>query len=307
MSAQAVLFDAPGPKARLRHNILAVVGVIGIAVILYFVVVKMGQAQQLQPSLWTPFLTPQAWLSYLIPGVIGTFGASVVSVFLAGIFGLVFGMGRLSHNRVIRMISGAVVEVFRSIPVLLMMIFAFTYFSRNGVFRTDLNPFMAVVTALTLYNGSVIAELVRSGVYALPKGQSEAGLSIGLTPGQTLRQIQLPQALVAMLPALLGQLVVVIKDSALGYQITYLDLLNWSKTLGSAYGNVVPAYLVAAALFIGLNWAMTKLAGWVEARLKRTHHVAGPITTTVPNIVQGSAEPGPAVVTDVTDVESGRL
>jgi glutamate transport system permease protein len=231
----------------------------------------------------------------------------VISVFLAGIFGLLFGMGRLSHNRAIRAISGVVVEFFRSVPVLLMMVFAFTFFSRNGVFRTDLNPLMAVVTGLTLYNGSVIAELVRSGVYALPKGQSEAGLSIGLTPGQTLRQIQLPQALVAMLPALLGQLVVVIKDSALGYQITYLDLLNWSKTLGSAYGNTVPAYIVAAVLFIGLNWAMTQLAGWVERRLKRTQHVAGPVTTNVPNVVQGSAEPGPAVVTDVTDVESGRL
>lgn len=307
MSAQAVLFDAPGPKARLRHNILAVAGVILIAGVLYFVVAKMGQAQQLAPSLWTPFLSAEAWVSYLVPGVIGTLSASVISVFLAGIFGLVFGMGRLSHNRVIRAISGVVVEFFRSVPVLLMMIFAFTFFSRNGVFRTDLNPLMAVVTGLTLYNGSVIAELVRSGVHALPKGQSEAGLSIGLTPTQTLRQIQLPQALVAMLPALLGQLVVVIKDSALGYQITYLDLLNWSKTLGSAYGNTVPAYIVAAALFIGLNWAMTRLAGWVERRLKRTKHVAGPVTTNVPNVVQGSAEPGPAVVTDVTDVELGKL
>ena len=150
----------------------------------------------------------------------------------------------------------------------------------------------AVVTGLTLYNGSVVAELVRSGVHSLPRGQSEAGLSIGLTPGQVLRSIQLPQALTAMLPALIGQMVVVLKDSALGYAITYLELLNWSKTLGSAYANTVPAYLVAALLFILMNYALTKFAGFVQARLTQRRHSAAPVTTNAPNIVQGGAEPG---------------
>ena len=292
MSAQTVLFDAPGPKARVRHLILTIVGGLVTVGILYVVISKLGEAGQWDAAKWTPFLSGAAWQAYLIPGLLGTLTASVISVVLAGIFGLVFGVGRLSQQRWIRIVCGIVVEFFRAVPVLLMMYFAFNIYSRNGVFLPSLNPLMAVVTALTLYNGSVIAELVRSGVHALPKGQAEAGLSIGLTRQQTLMSIQLPQALVAMLPALMGQLVVVIKDSALGFGITFMELLNQSKTLGSAYANVVPAYLVAAALFIVLNYAMTKLAGAVERRLRRRPVTAGPLTTTMPNIVQGSAEPG---------------
>ncbi|EAY6652718.1 ABC transporter permease subunit, partial [Salmonella enterica] len=121
-----------------------------------------------------------------------------------------------------------------AVPVLLMMIFAyFGLYARGTFFSAETAPLAAVVTGLTLYNGSVIAELVRSGVFSLPKGQSEAGLSVGLTQSQVMRSIQLPQALTAMLPALIGQFVVILKDSALGYQVTYLELLNWSKTLGS--------------------------------------------------------------------------
>jgi glutamate transport system permease protein len=184
-------------------------------------------------------------------------------------FGLVFGMGRLFEAAAVRWVSSIVVEFFRSVPVLLMMIFLFYYFSQNNIFTNDVQPFAAVVIALTLYNGSVVAELVRSGVHALPKGQSEAGLSIGLTSFQTLRLIQLPQALTAMLPALIGQLVVALKDTALGYIILYPELLIWSKTLGSAYANTVPAYLFAAFLFIIINFSLTKLAGYAERWLTR--------------------------------------
>jgi glutamate transport system permease protein len=185
---------------------------------------------------------------------------------------------------VVRWTSSVVVEFFRSVPVLIMMIFSFGVYARNHVFPTSLNPLAAVVTGLTLYNGSVIAELIRSGVHTLPRGQTEAGLSIGLTRGQTLRSVQLPQAFTAMLPALIGQFVVILEDSALGYQITYLELLNWSKTLGSAYANTVPAYLVAALLFILADYSLTKVAGWAERRLarrggrtmRRTDAVPGP-------------------------------
>ena len=292
MSAQTVLFDAPGPKARQRHLILTIVGSIAILAILALALYQLGVRGQLEAAKWTPFLTASPWANYLIPGLIGTLSAAAVSVIAAGILGLLLGIGRLSHTAWVRWISGILVEFFRAVPVLIMMIFLFILFSRNGVFLPSVNPFMAVVIALTVFNGSVIAELVRSGVNALPKGQAEAGLSIGLTPGQTLRSIELPQALVAMLPALMGQLVVVIKDTALGYGITYSELLNQSKNLGAAYSNTLPAYIVAAALFILLNYAMTKLAGAVETRLRKRPITAGPTTTTMPNIVQGGAEPG---------------
>lgn len=291
MSA-SVLFDDPGPRARARHRVLTVVGAVLALGALYLVYAKMSQAGQLEPAMWTPFVTdPSVWQDYLIPGIINTLKAAFISVFLAGIFGLAFGMGRLSQNRWIRWPCGVIVEFFRAVPVLLMMVFAFFgYFANSSLIPQQHGPLAAVVLALTLYNGSVIAELVRSGVHSLPKGQGEAGLSIGLTPAQTLRSIQLPQALTAMLPALIGQFVVVLKDSALGTAITYQELLTWGKTLGSAYGNTVPAYIVVAVLFILLNYAMTRLATWVEARLKRSGATAGPVTTTLPALVVG--EPG---------------
>ena len=277
----SVLFDAPGPRARRRYALLTVLGVLLSLGGIYFVLRKMAEASQLSPDLWTPFLTAEVWQQYLIPGILGTLKAAAISMVLASIFGLVFGIGRLSQVSAIRWVSSVVVEFFRSVPVLIMMIFFFGLYAQNNVFDSELNPLAAVVTGLTLYNGSVVAELVRSGVYSLPRGQSEAGLSIGLSPGQTLRSIQLPQALTAMLPALIGQMVVVLKDSALGYAITYLELLNWSKTLGSAYANTVPAYIVAALLFIVMNYLLTVAARLVERRLssrgRTTLHDVGPV------------------------------
>ena len=282
MSQEAVLFDAPGPRARRRHAILTGVGLLLAALGLYLVYVKLDEANQFDSALWQPFLTAEAWTQYLIPGLIGTFKAAAISIVLAGIFGLVFGMGRLSHVAAIRWVSGAVVEFFRAVPVLIMMIFAFGVYAQNQVFSSEVNPLAAVVTGLTLYNGAVVAELVRSGVFSLPKGQAEAGLSIGLTRGQTLRSIELPQALTAMLPALVGQLVVVVKDSALGSIITYGELLDWSKTLGSAYANTVPAYIVAAALFIVINYLLTALARYVERRLSSRGRTTLHATTAAP-------------------------
>ena len=237
--------------------------------------------------MWTVLFTPDVWTQYLIPGLINTLKAAAISIVFAIAFGLVFGMGRLSHNSAIRWVCGIVVEFFRSVPVLLMMYFFFQLFAFNNYFGTDYNSLAAVVLALTLYNGSVIAELVRSGVYGLPSGQLEAGLSIGLTAGQTLRSIQLPQALTAMLPALVGQLVVILKDSALGTAITYPELLQSAKDVGTAYGNVIPAYILAAVIFILINFGLTTLAGKVERRLNRRGR--GPRKTAVaPGVVGAS-------------------
>jgi len=302
VTTQANLFDAPGPRARRRHAVLTAVGAAVALGALWEVLRKLADAQQLDPALWKPFTTGVVWREYLLPGLWGTFRAAALSVVLAGIFGLVFGIGRLSGSRWVRVVSGLVVEFFRAVPVLIMMLFAFGLYATNAVFPTELNPLAAVVTGLTLYNGSVIAELVRSGVHNLPKGQREAGLSVGLTPAQVLRSVELPQALTAMLPALIGQLVVVLKDSALGYQITYLELLNWSKTLGSAYANTIPAYVVAAVLFIIVNFTLTVLAGRVEQRLRRRGRggqippqdaLSGPLPPSASVVARTGLDPAP--------------
>lgn len=301
MSTQAVLFDAPGPKARRRYLIGTGIGLLLVAVIAWLVIGKFVQKDQFTADKWTPFVSGEAWSQYLVPGIVSTLEAAAISIVLALVFGLLFGLGRLSQLAPIRWVCGVVVEFFRAVPVLLMMFFFFGIFTQNNIFPSELNPLAAVVTGLTLYNGSVIAELVRSGVHSLPRGQSEAGLSIGLTPNQTMRSIQLPQALTAMLPALMGQLVVVLKDSALGTAITYVELLSQGKTLGTAFANTVPAMMVVAVIFIIMNNVLTQLAGRLERRLNKRGRptIAG---SGAGNLTDGSGLAGGTVrVTGATD------
>ncbi|MBW3085350.1 hypothetical protein KEM60_01547 [Austwickia sp. TVS 96-490-7B] len=303
MSTQNLLFDAPGPRARRRHAAMTVIGAALTVGLLALIGKRFAAAGQLDPDLWRPFLTAEAWGAYLIPGLIGTFRATVLSVVFAGLFGVLFGMGRMSPIVPIRWFCGVVVEFFRAVPVLLMMVFAYFGFFARGVLDSQYAPLAAVVTALTLYNGSVIAELVRSGVDGLPRGQAEAGLSVGLTPWQTLRVVQLPQALTAMLPALVSQLIVVLKDSALGVAITFPELMSWSRTMGSAYANTVPAYLVAALLFILANYVLMWLAQQLEQRLKR--RASGPMTAAAPTVLQGVGEPGEPATHGAVRAEHG--
>ncbi len=239
MSA-SILFDAPGPKARARQRVIAVIGGLVMLAFVAFALWKLWEKGNLEPAKWTPFLTGEIWTAYLIPGLLNTLKAAAISIVLAGIFGVIFGMGRLSPNKAIRWVSTIVVEFFRSVPVLVMMIAAFSLYAFQVKMDPDYTPLAAVVTGLTLYNGSVVAELLRSGVGSLPKGQAEAGLSIGLTGGQTLRSIQLPQAVTAMLPALVSQLVVVLKDTAIGTIITYPELLTTSTMGPGAVATIEP-------------------------------------------------------------------
>jgi len=275
MSEQTVLFDAPGPRALRRYRVIAGAGGALSLAVFAWVLVKLGEKGNLSGAKWSPFLQADTWSQYIVPGLIGTLKAAAISIILAGALGLLLGIGRLSELAPIRWVSSVVVEFFRAVPVLLMMLFSFALYSTNNMFPPSQLSLAAVVTALTLYNGAVIAELVRAGVGGLPSGQREAGLSIGLTDSQTLRSILLPQALTAMLPALVGQLVVVLKDSALGYVITYEELLNKANQVGTSDQNIVPAFLVVAVLFILMNYGLTRLAVLLERRLNRRGRTSG--------------------------------
>lgn len=274
MSAPTQLFDVAGPKARARQRVFGVAFSLVALAIGAFALVRLAENGNLEPAKWTPFLTGVLWQEYLLPGLIGTVRAAVVSVVLAMAVGLLLGIGRLSTIAPVRWISSVLVEFFRAVPVLMMMLFSFAVYSFNRLVPPEYLSLAAVATGLTLYNGAVIAELLRAGVENLPSGQREAGLAVGMTPAQTLHTVLLPQALTAMLPAVVSQLVVVLKDSALGYVITYEELLNKATQIGTAYANVVPALMVVAVLYIALNAALTTIAGRVEQRLLRRGHSA---------------------------------
>jgi len=155
-----------------------------------------------------------------------------------------------------------------------MMIFAYFFYALYDVFPAKQLALAGVVTGLTLYNAAVIAEIVRAGVNALPRGQTEAASALGLRSGQTMRLILLPQAITAMLPALVSQLVVALKDTAIGYQITFVEMVRQGTVIGSRYGNYVSALIVIAVLMIAVNFSLSALAIRLEARLRRSRRTA---------------------------------
>ncbi len=275
MSAQQVLFDAPGPKAIIRYRLMAVLGALLIVAVLGWIVWRMWEKDQLTAAKWSPFLTASAWQNYYLPAIWDTMRAALTAIVLSMIFGLVLAMGRMSDLAPIRWISTAFVEFFRAVPVLIMMIFTFYYLSNQTWTSSEWNPFVGVIVGLVFYNSSVICEVIRSGVGSLPNGQREAGLSIGLSGSQTRRIILVPQALTAMLPSLVSQVIVILKDTALGFIILYPELLTRARQLGSAEANVLPAYLVAAAMFILINYGVSKIAEAVENNQRRRAAGAG--------------------------------
>lgn len=275
MSAPQVLFDAPGPKAVVRHRIIAVVGILALLAMIVFILLRMNDKGQLAVDKWTPLFEAGSWQNYLLPGLWDLFRAAVISILLSLFVGLVLAMGRMSDLAPLRWATTIFVEFFRAVPVLIMMIFTFFYLSLQSWSDDAWNPFIGVVVGLTLYNSSVLCEVIRSGVHSLPNGQREAGLAIGLNPSQVRRSILVPQALTSMLPVIVSQIIVIVKDSALGYIILYPELLTQARQLGSSRANVLQSYIFVALLFILINYALSKLAEALENRQRRKAAGAG--------------------------------
>ncbi|MEV4230899.1 amino acid ABC transporter permease [Streptomyces bobili] len=274
----SVLYDAPGPRAKRRNVLLSILFSVLLALLLWWVWEKMDDKKQLEWALWEPFTTSQAWTTYLLPGLADTMKAAALSMVIALPLGAFLGISRMSDHRWVRVPAGAVVEFFRSIPVLLLMLFANELYVRYADIPSDDRPMYAVVTGLVLYNASVLAEVVRAGILALPKGQTEAAFAIGLRKGQTMTSILLPQAVTAMLPAIVSQLVVIVKDTALGgVMLGFTELLNARSTLAANYANVVPSFIVVALIFIVVNFILTSFASWLETRLRRSKRGTGAV------------------------------
>ncbi|MFE1443794.1 amino acid ABC transporter permease [Streptomyces sp. NPDC058739] len=274
----SVLYDAPGPKAKRRNILLSIVFFALLALALWWVWRVMDDKGQLEWALWEPFTTSEAWTTYLLPGLANTLKAAALAMVIALPLGAFFGIARMSDHRWVRVPAGAVVEFFRAIPVLLLMLFANEFYARSTDVSSADRPLYAVVTGLVLYNASVLAEVVRAGILALPKGQTEAAQAIGLRKGQTMSSILLPQAVTAMLPAIVSQLVVIVKDTALGgVMIGFTELLNSRGTLAAFYANVIPSFIVVAVIYIILNFILTSFASWLEARLRRSKRSTGAV------------------------------
>lgn len=295
----SVLYDAPGPRARFRNGVYTVLFIVVLALGVWWVLDKLNEKNQLEWTLWKPFFTDsQAWTTYLLPGLGETLKAAGLSLLIALPLGALFGIGRLSDHAWVRVPAGAVVEFFRAIPVLILMLFANQFYSEYTDIDSEQRPLYAVVTGLVLYNSAVLAEIVRAGILSLPRGQTEAAKAIGLRKGQMMGSVLLPQAVTAMLPAIVSQLVVIVKDTALGgVMIGFSELLVERRTLASNYSNVFASFIIVAVIYVILNFILTSLASWLERLVRRGKRTTGAVVgvAAVDDLSTGAAGGAPGV------------
>ena len=264
MSNSSVLFDAPGPKAVVRHRIYTVLTVLALVGFVVYVLLRLDENGQLAYALWEPFVTPE-YVQAIWEGLLDTLKMAFSSIIGAVVFGLVFGIGKMSEHRWLRWPSWVVVEFFRAVPVLLMMIFL--YFAYGLGKDAALSSYWCVVIALTVYNGAVLAEVFRAGVLAVPRGQAEAAYAIGLRKAQVMNLVLLPQAVKIMLPSIISQCVVALKDTALGYYITSPGLTFVGKQIYGEFQNQVQVAIVITAIYVVVNLILTAIATWVQKRI----------------------------------------
>ena len=266
----SVLFDAPGPKARRRARILSIVGIIAIAALVAWIIFVLAsprvtangvvQPGVFDPSRWDIFNDLALWrgVGTAVINTLRMFGVGAVGAITIGIL---FSFGRTANTAWVRVPVTVVLEFFRGMPVLLMMLFILL------VFRTG--SYWAGVLALAIYNGAIIGEILRAGIASLPKGQRESGLAIGLTPVQTRMRIEFPQAFRQMLPIIIAQLVVLLKDTSLAYIISYPEILRFiTNNLANYYGNryFFPLFFLCFVIYLALNLTLSYIARLVAKR-----------------------------------------
>lgn len=260
----AVLFDVPGPRARRRHRIGTVVAGLALAALAGWVLWVLWDKEQITPEQWEPF-TESNIIELLYEGLVDTLTAAAVAIALAVAFGAVLASGRLSNHAVLRWPSVLVIEFFRAVPLLLLIFFLFLGFGGT------LGTFWALVLGLMLYNGSVLAEIFRAGILSVPRGQSEAAYAVGMRKSQVMRLILAPQAVRSMLPAIISQCVVALKDTALGFIIGAPGIVRDAERIYIApqYNNPLAVGIVLAAIFIIINYSLSRLAVYLESRMRK--------------------------------------
>ncbi|MFD3660100.1 amino acid ABC transporter permease [Streptomyces sp. NPDC058659] len=292
-SKPTVLYDVPGPRARRRNLLWTLLFVVALAAVVWWVVASLAEKNQLEWEKWAPFFTDaRVWETYILPALKNTVIAAALAMVIALPLGAFLGISRLSEHRWVRGAAGTVVEFFRAIPVLILMLFADAAYSEFTDMSPDVRPLYAVVTGLVLYNASVLAEVVRAGILSLPSGQTDAAKAIGMRKGQTMTYVLLPQAVTAMLPALVSQLVVIVKDTALGgAMLGFSELLASVRPTSANYGaNTIACFTVVAVIFVILNFALTTFASWLEGRLRRGKKSTGAVVGA--DAVEELATPG---------------
>ncbi|CAN5729830.1 amino acid ABC transporter permease [soil metagenome] len=263
----ALVGDELGPRGRRRVLVASVVAAVTLGALVVVALRRFAARGQLDVELWSILADPGV-VRFLLGGLANTLKVAAASMVAALALGSVMALGRLSRHRPLRWLAGTYVEFFRGFPLLLLILFSALGLPRLGV---DLALFWYLVLGLAVYNSAVLAEIFRAGILSLERGQSEAALAVGLTDGQAMRLVVLPQALRRMSPAIVGQLVVLLKDTSLGYFVQYDELLRRGQITGTFDGNTLQALLAVAAVYIAVNGVVSRLVRRLEVRQRRRY------------------------------------
>lgn len=266
----SVLYDVPGPRAILRNRLIGIGTILLVGAVLGFIIYRFQVTGQFSAEKWSVFTYTRVW-QQILTALGNTLAAFALASVLSLILGFLLAIGRLSDHRWVRIPVTVVTELLRAVPVLVMMMLLYYGLPVIGIKMT---PYWAVVIALMAYNGSVLAEVLRAGVESLPRGQKEAGYAIGLRKSGVMRLILLPQAVRAMLPVIVAQLVVTMKDTALGFIITYPELLQFAKLLSSQPGRpILQSAIVIGGIYVVMCLILSGVARWLEIRTSRSPRV----------------------------------
>jgi glutamate transport system permease protein len=267
--------DALGPRGKRRVLLASVVagGLLAAMVVVAFL--RLLHKGQFSDHLIAP-LRQWSVQRFLLLGMVNTVKAALVAMVLAMAVGAFLALGRLSRTAPVRWLAGFYVEIFRAMPLILLMFFCALGLPKVGI---HLTPFRSVVVALVAYNGAVLGEIFRAGILSLDRGQSEAASALGLTYWQSMGRVIVPQAARRMIPAIVSQLVTLLKDTSLGTVVNYDELLRRSRDTGTFYGNTLQVLTEAAVIYIIVNFTLSRIARRLEVRQRRKYK-AGAITVT---------------------------
>jgi glutamate transport system permease protein len=262
-----VLYDVPGPRTRRKIVVWSVISGLVLAGLAGLGLWQFAKHGQFDADRWAPFTQWPIW-EYLLVGLLGTLEAAAYVSVLSAVAGIFLALGRLSHVRVVRWLATGYIEIARTLPVLLMIYV--TLFALPGV-GVNLPLLWKLVLPLTVANAAAFAEIFRAGILSLPRGQSEAALSLGLTRAQSMRFVVLPQAVRHVTPSLVSQLVSLLKDTSLGYVVALTELLYRAQVL-SAYNHLlVQTFLVVTFVYLVCNGSLS----FVAHRLRRSERKHG--------------------------------
>ncbi|MEO9323405.1 amino acid ABC transporter permease [Nocardioides sp. C4-1] len=280
----SVLYDEPGPRARRRARIATVVGLLLILALVAVAVRRLDERGQFERELWAPLIDPsdetfpRVW-ELIGQGVVATLTAAGLAIAASIVVGILLGTARMLTGRAGRVPIVGFIELFRGLPVIITIVFVWRAFEELGIdigFLPGDDGLWYLVIGLTLYNSVIIAEILRAGVQSLPSGQREAALAVGMSERTTMRLVLLPQAFRVMLPALISQLVVVLKDTSLAALVAlYTETLRTGQRLYQTLDNPIQVLFVIGVLFIVVNYTLSKIAVWVERRLSRSTTTSG--------------------------------